>query len=74
MRDFVRVMSILRDTACVSDLRKHGKLRYEHLVGDRRGQSSVRIGFSSKYRLLFTEHETGLIINVIEISAHYGDK
>lgn len=58
----------------VSELSNIKSLNYEPLIGDLLGYSSVRIGFKSKYRLLFTEHEGGILIKLIEINEHYGDK
>lgn len=58
----------------VSELAGIRALNYEHLIGDLDGFSSVRIGYKSKYRLLFTEHEEGILIKLIEINEHYGDK
>ncbi len=72
--DLAKVMNKLRAVDDVSELKNIGSLNYKRLVGDRYGYSSVRIGFKSKYRLLFTEHESGVIIKLIEISEHYGDK
>lgn len=74
IRDLNKVIFILRNAVNVSELHQHGKLNYEVLKGDRRGQSSVRIGYKSPYRLIFTEHDEGIRIILIEISKHYGDK
>ncbi len=72
--DLAKVMNKLKAVDNVSELKNIGSLNYKTLVGDKYGYSSVRIGFKSKYRLLFTEHEDGITIKLIEISEHYGDK
>lgn len=74
MRDLSKVMNILKNVERVANLRDFGSLNYEQLKGSRLGQSSVRIGYSSPYRLLFTEHDNGIRILIIEINYHYGDK
>jgi len=74
MRDLSKVMNIFRNIDNVERLMAFGSLHYERLRGDRHGQSSVRIGYNSPYRLVFTEHDGGVRILIIEISNHYGDK
>lgn len=74
MRDLRMVMALIRPVDNVSDLRMFRKLNYEHLHYDYEGYSSVRIGFMSKYRLIFEEFDNGIRICLIEISEHYGDK
>lgn len=72
--DLAKVIKKMKMVDHVSELASIGSLHYEPLVGDLLGYSSVRIGFKSKYRLLFTEHEEGIVIKLITISEHYGDK
>lgn len=74
IQNLSRVYAMLEEAPNVDYLYKLRSLNYEHLHGDREGQSSVRIGYSSPYRLIFTEHDCGIRIIVIEISKHYGDK
>jgi len=74
MRDLSNVVSILRQVVNVEKLLNYGGLHYEKLKYELSGYSSVRIGSSSKYRLIFSEHEGGIKIIIIEISEHYGDK
>lgn len=74
MKDLSKVMSILKDVENVDKLNAFQSLHYEKLKYGRLGQSSVRIGFNSPYRLVFTEHDGGIRILIIEISNHYGDK
>ncbi len=73
-KDLSKVMLILRSVSNVKDLGRYGQLHYEALKYDFAGKSSVRIGFSSKYRLIFEEFDNGIRINLIEINEHYGDK
>ncbi len=72
--DLDKVMEILTlaDNCCMLHTLK--SLHYEQLKFDYAGRSSVRIGFKSKFRLIFTELENGIKINILEISEHYGDK
>jgi len=74
MRDLLKVFTILRMVNNVDELAKYSALRYEKLKYDYSGCSSVRIGFTSKYRLIFSEHDGGIKILIIQISEHYGDK
>lgn len=74
LKDLDKVMSRLRDVKRTSDLYRFAALHYEPLEYGLQGYSSVRIGFNSKYRLIFEELEEGIKIILIEISEHYGDK
>ena len=73
-RDLSKVILILRSVSNAKDLGRYGQLHYEALKYDLAGQNSVRIGYNSKYRLVFEEFENGIRINLIEINEHYGDK
>lgn len=74
LKDLDGVMAILRTVTSTSDLAFFRKLNYEKLSHDLSGLSSVRIGFKSKYRLIFEEFDGGIRIKLIEINEHYGDK
>ena len=74
LNDLDCVMAILRTVTNTSELSWHKKLNYEPLKYGLSGYSSVRIGFTSKYRLLFEEFDGGIRIKLIEINEHYGDK
>ena len=74
LHDLDGVMAILRATTSTSDLSRHKKLNYEPLKYGLLGYSSVRIGFTSKYRLIFEEFDGGIRIKLIEINEHYGNK
>lgn len=74
LRELDSVMAILRAVTNTSELKHFGRLHYEPLQYGLSGYSSVRIGFTSKYRLIFEEFEGGIRIKLIEINEHYGDK
>ena len=74
LRDLNKVMSLLRTAPCTDSLKPIGTLHYEKLKYNFSGLSSVRIGYKTKYRLIFKEFENGIIIKLIEINEHYGDK
>ena len=73
-RDLDRVMAIIRAATNTSDLAYYTKLHYEKLKYDKSGLSSVRIGYNTKYRLIFEEFDGGIRVKLIEINEHYGDK
>ena len=73
-RDLDIVMGLLRIIHNTSELVIFKSLHYEKLKFDRSGQSSVRIGYKTKYRLIFEEFDGGIRIKLIEINEHYGDK
>lgn len=74
LRDLNHVMSILREMPCTASLSAFGSLHYEKLRHNLSGLSSVRIGYKTKYRLIFEEFENGIRIKLLEINEHYGDK
>ena len=62
------------DSPNVLSLAKYNSLRYEKLLGDKNGLSSVRI--NDQYRIEFEEitkdNETiATIVNITELSNHY---
>jgi plasmid maintenance system killer protein len=59
----------------INQVKLNSRLHYEKLLGDRSGQSSVRIMNGRVERLIFTEHDGGITIKLIELNQmHYGDK
>ena len=74
MFDLNKVMGILHSVSKISELYDLKSLHYEPLKYNLSGFSSVRIGYTSKYRLMFIEQEGGISIELINISEHYGDK
>ena len=67
-------MARIRAATNTSDLEHYASLHYEKLKHDKSGLSSVRIGYNTKYRLIFEEFDGGIRIMLIEINEHYGDK
>lgn len=62
------------DSPNVLSLAKYNSLRYEKLVGDKNGLSSVRV--NDQYRIEFEEiiinNETiATIVNITDLSNHY---
>ena len=74
LKDLDGVMAIIRAATNTSELADFRKLNYEKLSHDLSGLSSVRIGFKSKYRLIFEEFDGVIRIKLIEINEHYGEK
>lgn len=72
--DLDKVMRTLSVVSCCNELNNFRSLNYEQLKYGLRGISSVRIGYKSKFRLLFEEDGERITIKIIEISEHYGDK
>lgn len=73
-KDLAKVMLIIRSVSNAKDLLSYKSLNYEVLKYDLAGLSSVRIGYDTKYRLIFEEFDNGIRIKIIEINEHYGDK
>lgn len=70
---YIRAVSIMYRTETTRELREYSFLHYEKLVHDPR--SSIRIVNGKVERLLFTETEDGVEVELIEIdSTHYGNK
>lgn len=70
---YINVVDVMFGATSVADLAKFSFLHYEKLKY--RSESSVRILNGRVERLLFTEHEHGIEVKLIEIdSNHYGNK
>lgn len=73
VEDYIGVVDLMFSVDNVNDLKAYSFLHYEKLR--HRPESSVRIDNGRVERLLFTEHEDGVEIRLIEIdSTHYGNK
>lgn len=73
VEDYIAVIDVMYTVECVDDLKSFSYLHYEKLR--HRPESSVRIDNGRVERLLFTEHEGGVEVRLIEIdSNHYGKK
>lgn len=71
---YVKVINIMMNANNVNDLMRIGSLHYEHLEGDKKGLSSVRV--NDKYRVEFIEEiENGqkiaTICSIFELTNHY---
>lgn len=70
---YIRAVSIMYRTETTRELNEYSFLHYERLTHDPR--SSIRIVNGKVERLLFTETEDGVEVELIEIdSTHYGNK
>lgn len=74
IRKYIRVVDLMVELANVMELARYGGLHYEHLHGDKKGTSSVRV--NNQYRIEFREIvEEGKtiaeIVNITELSNHY---
>lgn len=69
--DLDKVMCYLSTASSVDKLKDIGSLNYEPLKGT--PYHSVRVGYKTKYRLIFHEEENKITIQLIELSEHYGD-
>lgn len=73
VNDYIYVVTLMMSVDKVDDLKTYSYLHYEKLKY--RPESSVRIDNGRVERLLFTEHEDGIEVKLIEIdSNHYGNK
>lgn len=73
--DFIDVINIMYDVDCTSKLSNFSFLKYEKLKYNLSGFSSVRIVSNRVERLIFTEHEGGILVKLLEINQeHYGKK
>lgn len=76
IRKYIRIVDLMISEKNVLGLAKYNALRYERLVGDKEGLSSVRI--NNQYRIEFEERvEDGetiaTICNITDLSNHYDD-
>lgn len=71
--DFIR--DLLETEKNVSGLSRYSYLRYEKLRENLSGLSSIRIMNGRVERLIFSEHQGGVTIKLIELNQnHYGNK
>ena len=74
LKNLDEVMEIMRVVRNTAELRYFRRLNYEALKYEKEGSYSGRIGYNSKYRMIFNEFDEGIRIMLIEINEHYGDK
>lgn len=66
-----KTIRYLEAASSIKDVAAINSLAYERLKGCE--NASVRVGYSTKYRLIFKEHEDKITLILIELSKHYGD-
>lgn len=71
IRDLDKVIRSLRNATNINIVASIASLSYERLKNS--PYSSVRVGYKTKYRLLFIEREDKITLLLIELSEHYGD-
>lgn len=72
---YQRAVSIMYDVESTEELKPFSFLHYEKLKYQQEPQSSVRLVNGMVERLLFTETENGIEVELLEIdSTHYGNK
>ena len=72
---YQRAVSIMYDVESTDELKYFSFLHYEKLKYQKEAKSSIRIVNGMLERLLFTETDDGIEVELIEIdSTHYGNK
>lgn len=71
IRNLDKVIKYLLAAEDIAAVGKITSLHYEPLAGS--PYSSVRVGFDTKYRLIFNEKEDKITLLLIELNEHYGD-
>ena len=74
IKKYIAVVNLMKSQKDVMGLMKYVALNYEHLQGDKKDFSSVRI--NDQYRIEFKEYTEGdnpiaTICNITELSNHY---
>jgi proteic killer suppression protein len=74
IKKYIKIIDLMIEAKTIQDIVRINSLRYEKLLGNKQGVSSVRV--NDKYRIEFEEHfEKGqafaTICNIIELSNHY---
>jgi len=74
VKKYIQIVDLMIDSPNVLSLAKYNSLRYEKLLGDKKGLSSVRV--NDQYRIEFEEiiinNETiATIVNITDLSNHY---
>ena len=71
IRNLDKVIKFLSAAEDIVAVGKITSLHYEPLTGS--PNSSVRVGFDTKYRLILNEKEEKLTLLLFELNEHYGD-
>lgn len=74
VKKYIQIVDLMIDSPNVLSLSKYNSIRYEKLLGDKNGLSSVRV--NDQYRIEFEEitkdnETTATIVNLTELSNHY---
>jgi proteic killer suppression protein len=74
IKKYIKIIDLMIEAKTIQDIVRINSLRYEKLLGNKQGVSSVRV--NDKYRIELEEHfEKGqafaTICNIIELSNHY---
>ena len=70
IRDLDKVIRYITQSPDIPSLHYINSLNYERLTNSI--YSSVRVGYDTKYRLIFLEGEDKITIQLIQLSEHYG--
>ena len=71
IRNLDKVIRYLETADNINTVSKIASLNYKPLTGS--PYSAVRVGYDTKYRLIFKEHEDTITLLLIELNEHYGD-
>ena len=71
IRNLDKVIRKLMAAKNIAEIANNNSLGYHPLTGS--PHSSVRVGYDTKYRLEFDEHEDKITLLLIELNEHYGD-
>lgn len=71
IRNLDKVMRYIEAAADIKVVSRIHSLSYDRLTNS--PYSSVRVGYDTKYRLIFEENEDKITLLLIELSEHYGD-
>ena len=74
VKKYIQIVDLMIDSPNVLSLAKYNSLRYEKLLGDKNGLSSVRV--NDQYRIEFEEFSESdetiaTIVNITDLSNHY---
>lgn len=71
IRNIDKIVKFLVEAKDIHSISSITSLHYESLTNSI--YSSVRVGYDTKYRLIFLEKEDKLTLILFEINEHYGD-
>ena len=71
IRNLDKVIKYLENAVDIVAVGNITSLNYKPLTGNE--HSSVRVGYDTKYRLIFDENEDKITLILIELNEHYGD-